>query len=71
MTFHSVVSQKDSLEQKPNQCPLSGRLALQSESFPDKLNLPNYIVFWQPPHLALPDHMQNLVALNRSPRAIE
>jgi hypothetical protein len=46
-------------------------LALQSESFPDELNLPKHIVFWQPPHLALPDHMQNLVSLNRSPGAIE
>jgi tetratricopeptide (TPR) repeat protein len=45
--------------------------AFQSESFPDELNLPKYIPFRQPPHLAFPDHVQNLVALNRSPRSIE
>jgi hypothetical protein len=46
-------------------------LAFQSESFSDELNLSKYIAFRQPPHLALPDHVQNLVALNRSPRSIE
>ena len=46
-------------------------LAFQSESFPDELNLPKYIPFRQPSHLAFPDHVQNLVALNRSPRSIE
>ena len=49
-----------------------GGLALQSEDFTDELNnLAKYIVFWQPPHLALPDHIQNLVRLNRSPCGIE
>jgi hypothetical protein len=43
----------------------------QSESFPDELNLPQDIPFRQPPHLAFPDHVQNFVALNRSPRSIE
>ena len=45
-------------------------LSLQSESFPNELNLPKYIVFWQPLHLALPNHIQNLVPLNRSPRRV-
>jgi hypothetical protein len=38
---------------------------------PDELDLPAHIAFRQPSHLAFPDHMQNLVPLNRSPRAIE
>jgi hypothetical protein len=45
--------------------------AFQSESFPDELNLSKYIAFRQPPHFAFPDHVQNLVALNRSPGSIE
>jgi hypothetical protein len=42
----------------------------QTESFPDELNLTQDIPFWQSPHLAFPDHVQNFVALN-SPRSIE
>ena len=45
--------------------------AFQSEGYPDELNLANDILFWQPPHLAFPDHVQNLVPLNRAPRSIE
>ena len=45
--------------------------SFQSEDFPDELNLPKDIPFRQPPHLAFPDHMQNLVALNRPPGSIE
>jgi hypothetical protein len=45
--------------------------AFQSEGFPDELNLANDILFWQPPHLAFPDHVQNLVALNRAPGSIQ
>jgi hypothetical protein len=45
--------------------------AFQSEGFLDELNLPKDIPFGQPPHLAFPDHVQNLVALNRAPRSIE
>ena len=45
--------------------------AFQSEGFPDELNLPKDIPFRQPPHLAFPDHVQNLVALNRPPGSIE
>jgi hypothetical protein len=45
--------------------------AFQSEGFLDELNLPKDIPFGQPPHLAFPDHVQNLVALNRPPRSIE
>ena len=51
---------------------LVGRLfSFQSEDFPDELNLPKDIPFRQPPHLAFPDHVQNLVALNRPPGSIE
>jgi cellulose synthase/poly-beta-1,6-N-acetylglucosamine synthase-like glycosyltransferase len=51
---------------------LVGRLfSFQSEEFPDELNLPKDIPFRQPPHLAFPDHVQNLVALNRPPGSIE
>jgi hypothetical protein len=51
---------------------LVGRLfSFQSEDFPDELNLPEDIPFRQPPHLAFPDHLQNLVALNRPPGSIE
>jgi hypothetical protein len=46
-------------------------IQLQSEGFLDELNLANDILFWQPSHLAFPDHVQNLVALNRAPRSIE
>jgi hypothetical protein len=45
--------------------------ALQSESFPDELNLSYDIPFRQPPHLAFSDHVQNLVALNRPPCSIK
>jgi hypothetical protein len=42
---------------------LVGRLfSFQSEDFPDELNLPKDIPFRQPPHLAFPDHVQDLVA---------
>jgi len=51
---------------------LVGRLfSFQSENFPDELNLPKDIPFRQPPYLAFPDHVQNLVALNRPPGPIE
>jgi hypothetical protein len=51
---------------------LVGRLfSPQSEDFPDELYLPKDIPFRQPPHLAFPDHVQNLVALNRPPGSIE
>jgi hypothetical protein len=51
---------------------LVGRLfRLQSEDLTDELNLPKDIPLRQPPHLAFPDHVQNLVALNRPPRSIE
>jgi hypothetical protein len=51
---------------------LVGRLfGSQSEDLPDELNLPQDIPFRQPPHLAFPDHVQNLVALNRPPGSIE
>ena len=43
----------------------------QSEDFTDELNLPKHIPFRQPLHLPFPDHVQNLVALNRPPGAIE
>ena len=50
---------------------LVGRLfSFQSEDFPDELNLPKDIPFRQPPHLAFPNHVQNLVALNRPPGSI-
>jgi len=45
--------------------------AFQSDGFMDELNLPKNIPFRQPPHLAFPDHMQNLAALNRPPRSVE
>lgn len=45
--------------------------AFQSKGFLDELNLPKDIPFWQPPHLAFPDRVQNLVALNRPPGSIE
>jgi hypothetical protein len=51
---------------------LVGRLFIfQSEDFPDELNLSKNIPFRQPPHLAFPDHVHHLVALNRPPRSIE
>jgi hypothetical protein len=48
-----------------------GHSALQPEGLADEQNLPNYIGFRQPSHLALPDHMHNLVTLYRSPSSIE
>ena len=37
---------------------LVGRLfSFQSEDFPDELNLRKDVPFWQPPHLAFPDHV--------------
>jgi hypothetical protein len=45
--------------------------SFQSEDFPDELNLSKHIPFRQPPDLAFPDHVQNLVALNRPPGSIE
>jgi hypothetical protein len=45
--------------------------AFQSEGFLDELNLPKNVPFRQRPHLAFPDHVQNLIALNRSPRSVE
>jgi hypothetical protein len=45
--------------------------SFQSEGFPGELNLPKDIAFRQPPHFAFPDHVQNLVALNRPPGPIE
>jgi len=68
----TVVLQKHTSGDTEPTTNLIGRLfSLQSENFPDELNLPKDIPFRQPPHLAFPDHVQNLVALNRSPRAIE
>ena len=60
--------------QRPNRSPISSSFdysAFQSEGFPDELNLSKHIPFRQPPHLAFPDHVQNLIALNRPPRSIE
>ena len=64
---------KTILSAKPSQTAnLVGRLfSFQSEDFPDELNLPKDIPFRQPPHLAFPDHVQNLVALNGPPSSIE
>jgi hypothetical protein len=61
------------LSAKPDQPPISSvdYSAFQSEDFPDELNLPKNIPFRQPPHLAFPEHVQNLVALNRPPGSIE
>ena len=51
---------------------LIGRLfSFQSEDFPDELNLTKDVPFRQPPHLAFPDHVHNLIALNRSPGTLE
>jgi hypothetical protein len=51
---------------------LVGRLSsFQSEDFPVELNLSKDIPFRQPPYLAFPDHVHNLVALNRPPGSIE
>jgi hypothetical protein len=47
------------------------RLAFQSEGFPDELNLFGHLPFRQPRHLTLPDHVQNLVALNPPACSIE
>src|SRR5215471_1751218 len=67
-----VVLQKNSVCQTEPTANLVGRLlSFQSENSPDELNLPKDIPFRQPPHLAFPDHVQNLVALNRSPGSIE
>src|SRR5262249_21317268 len=48
-----------------------GSGSLQSERVVDELHLPNYIPFQQPPYLTLPNHVQNFVALNRSPRPVK
>jgi hypothetical protein len=45
--------------------------SFQSQDFPDELNLSKDVPFRQPPHLAFPDHVQNLVAVNRPPDAVE
>jgi len=45
--------------------------SFQSEDFTNELNLAKHIPFRQPPHLAFPDHMQNLAALNRPPGSVE
>jgi hypothetical protein len=58
-------------ETEPTASLVDRLFSFQSEDFPDELNLPNDITLRQPPHLAFPDHVQNLVALNRSPRSIE
>jgi hypothetical protein len=50
---------------------VGGLFSLQSEDFLDELNLSKDISFRQPSHLAFPDHMQNLIALNRPPGSIE
>jgi len=60
--------------QRPNRSLISSSFdysAFQSKGFPDKLNLSKHIAFRQPPHLAFPDHVQNLTALNRPPRSIK
>src|SRR5690349_20409711 len=48
--------------------PLCG---FQSADFPYELTLSRHTPLRQPPHLALPNHVQNLVALNRPPGSIE
>ena len=48
----------------------SGTMVLVGQSN-EELNLSKDIPFRQPPHLAFPDHVQNLVALNRPPGALE
>ena len=37
----------------------------QSEDFTNELNLAKHIPFRQPPHLAFPDHVHDLVSLDR------
>src|SRR5204863_1329250 len=67
-----VVLQKQFRRRNRPTANLCGRLfSFQSEHFPDELNLPKDIPFRQPPHLAFPDHVQNLVALNRPSGSIE
>lgn len=56
---------------RANHQSLWNRRAFQSEDFPDELNLPGRIPFRQPPHLAFPDHVHCLIALNCPPRSIE
>jgi hypothetical protein len=69
---HTTCVAKNSVGETEPTANLVGRLfSLQSEDFPDELNLAKNIPFRQPPHLAFPDHVQNLVALNRSPGSIE
>jgi hypothetical protein len=68
----SVVLQKQFCRGTEPTANLVDRLfSFRSEDFPDELNLPKNVPFRQPPHLAFPDHVQNLVALNRPPRSIE
>jgi hypothetical protein len=72
MSRRRVVLQKPLLlANRTNRQSLGYRLfSFQSEDFPNELNLPKDIPFRQPPHLAFPDHVQNLVALNRPPGSI-
>jgi hypothetical protein len=66
------VAKTTLLANRTNRQSLGYRLfSFQSEDFPDELNLPKDIPFRQPPHLAFPDHVQNLIALNRPPGSIE
>ena len=67
-----LCCKKNSVSETEPTTNLVGRLfSFQSEDFPDELNLPKDIPFRQPPHLAFPDHVQNLIALNRPPASIE
>jgi len=67
-----LCCKKNSVSETEPTANLCGRIfSFQSEDFPDELNLPKDISFRQPPHLAFPDHVQNLVALNRPPGSIE
>jgi hypothetical protein len=70
--FRRLCCKNNSVGDTEPTANLVGRLfSFQSEDFPDKLNLPKDVPFRQPPHLAFPDHVQNLIALNRQPGSIE